>query len=496
MRERLKNKPAEEMIKYVFSPCIEGDLEKSFYALMDINFAHVLMLLKQKIVSYEDAKLILSALTELKDKGPGVIVKNINSEDLYSNIEDYIVKKIGPDVGGQLHTARSRNDLFGTVTRINSRSFLLKACSQINSLRECILELSKENISTVMPGYTCMQPAEPITLGHYFVGHLSVFERDFLRLENAYKNLNQSPLGCAAMAATTFDIDRDFTSKLLGFDGSSKNSLDGIASRDYILEILSGLTIFTINLSRLCHDLYIWSTDEFSFIEVSDSVAMCSSIMPQKKNPVTFEHIKAKAAHLQGAFISASSCLKNIPFSQCRDSSVESVRYFWNSFFEVEASIYLLIKTLGSMKINSNRMLDRTRINFSTVSELSNSLVRESGLSNRLSHKIVANVVAYIIDNHKNIEEINSELIANVSKKILGEEIIITDEKIKLSLDPILNVKSRKVLGGPSPSEVTNQILRQEKIIEHDKSKILNLNKKIINSNDLLFKEVTSIFKN
>ena len=468
MRERLKIKPSEEVIKYLFSPCIESDLKNSFCPIIEINYAHIIMLSSQNIISINDTKVILNALRDIYKNGPNILRINHFSEDLYSNIEDHIIGKVGSDVGGQLHTARSRNDLFGTVTRINARKFLLKACSQINSLRLCILELSNKKINTVMPGYTCMQPAEPITLGHYFSAHLHSLERDFARLENAYERLNQSPLGCAAMAGTTFNINRELSAELLGFNGPTKSSLDGIVSRDYVLEILAGLSIFMINLSRLCHDLYIWSTDEFSFIEVSDSVAMCSSIMPQKKNPVTFEHIKAKAAHLQGAYISASSSLKNSPFSQCRDSSVESIKYFWDSFFEVEASIYLLIETLKTIKINDKRMLDKARFDFSTVSELSNTLVREVGLPNRSAHQIVANIVSHIIENGQTPIDINSELLAKISKKVLGRKISLSDEKINLALDPVLNVNSRTILGGPSPSEVRNQLNFQEIKINED----------------------------
>ncbi len=493
MRERLKKKPSETVIKYLFSPCINCDLERSFYPLIEINYVHVIMLLKQKIISLDDAKIILKTLKEIEKKGPKKLKIDHFSEDLYSNIEDYVIGKIGANVGGQLNTARSRNDLFGTVTRINSRKFLLKACSQINSLRLCILNLSKNNINTVMPGYTCMQPAEPITLGHYFSAHLHSLERDFSRLEKSYERLNQSPLGCAAMAGTTFNIDRELSSQLLGFSGPTKNSLDGIVSRDYVLEILSALGIFMINLSRLCHDLYIWSTDEFSFIEVSDSVAMCSSIMPQKKNPVTFEHIKAKAAHLQGAYVSASSSLKNSPFSQCRDSSVESIKYFWDSFSEVEASIYLLIETLETIKINGERMLDRARFDFSTVSELSNALVREAGLPNRSAHQVVANIVTHIIEHRQTPKDINSKLLAEMSKKILGREIILSDEKINSALDPLLNVNSRNVLGAPSPSEVGKQLKRQKIKIKEDIENILRHEDLLKEARSRLYNEVDSL---
>jgi argininosuccinate lyase len=340
-----------------------------------------------------------------------------------------------------------------------------------------------------------MQPAEPITLGYYLAAHLHALERDFSRLENCYERLNQSPLGSGAMAATTFDIDRELTAELLGFNGPTGNSLDGIASRDYVLEILSALSIFMIHLSRLSHDLYIWSTEEFSLIEVNGSVAMCSSIMPQKKNPVTFEHIKSKAAHLQAAYISASSCLKNTPYTQCRDSSMECLRYFWDSFFEVEASIYLLITTLKTIKINEKHALDRTFVDFSTVTELSNTLVKEVGLSNSLAHNIVANIVIHIIEQGQNPTNINSKLLTEISSKLTKKNISLSDEKIQLALDPVLNINSRKVTGSPCPSEVEIQLKRMEQKIKGDDKKISNYQNRLLQSKTNLHNRIKSLLK-
>ena len=496
MRERLKERPSDEIVEYIFGPCIKSDLEKSFYPLLEINYAHLVMLKQQDIITAEITVAILQVLNEMEEKGPSILNIDRNSEDLYSNMEAYIVKKIGADEGGRLHTARSRNDLFGTVTRMNSRSSVLKTCSQINDLRMHILELSNKHIRLIMPGYTCMQPAEPITLGYYLAAHLHALDRDFARLENCYERLNQSPLGSGAMAATTFDIDRELTAELLGFSGPTDNALDGIASRDYVLEILSALSIFMIHLSRLGHDLYIWSTQEFSLIEVNGSVAMCSSIMPQKKNPVTFEHIKSKAAHIQGAYISASSCLKNTPYTQCRDSSMESTKYFWDAFFEVEASISLLMATLKTIRINGKLALERTFLDFSTVTELSNTLVKEAGLSNSLAHSIVANAVTHIIDEGQNPANIDSKLLTEISLKITGRDIRLSDEKIQLALDPVLNVNSKNVTGGPCPSEVSLQLKKIEKKIKDDVKKILNHDNRLRECKTNLHNRIDSLLKN
>jgi len=468
MRERLKELPSENMIKYVFGPSIQSDLEKSFFPLMEINKAHLLMLIEQNIITLEDGKEIAKAMNELEGMGHENLTINYYSEDLYSDIEAFIIEKVGAKIGGQLHTGRSRNDLFGTVTRLNARTKLLKSCQQIIDLRKTLLNLAKTNIDTIMPGYTCMQQAEPITFAYYISAHLNAFERDFERLEKVFDKINISPLGAGALAGTTFNIDRSLTANLLGFSNTAKNSLDAIASRDYVLEVLSALSIFTVNLSRFNQDLYIWATEEFSYIEVSGSVAMSSSIMPQKKNPVTFEHIKSKAAHLQGIFISATSSLKNTPYSQVRDSSVESIKYFWDAFNEIEIAIHLMIDTLETMKINKNIMFEKAKNGFSSVSELASTLVHESDLSYRLAHKVMAEVVSVTLNKNETPKYITSDLIADVSENILGRRIVLTDDMIDKALDPVLNINSREGSGGPAISDVTKQLDNLERNIKND----------------------------
>src|SRR5699024_866386 len=297
MRERLKMNLSNKVIRYLFAPSIKSELDRSFTNMMQVNKAHLSMLTTEKIISKETGDRINEALIEIENIDKENFEINYNLEDLYINIEEKIIQKVGIETGGQLHTGRSRNDLNATVTRMNTRNSIINICSLLLNLRRNLYSLAKDNEEVLITGYTHMQPAEPITLGHYFSSILFALERDFSRLIHSFKSTNLSPLGSGAMASTSYKINRDYTAELLGFDENLKNSLDGIASRDYMIETISSINILMSSLSRFSYDLYIWSTYEYGLIEVSDSVAVTSSIMPQKKNPITLEHIKGKASH-------------------------------------------------------------------------------------------------------------------------------------------------------------------------------------------------------
>ena len=299
-RGKIAKNPAKEVVQYLIGPAIAQDLDRSYQTILDINKAHILMLAEEGIIKTEVARSILDCtqkIASMQDNPQFEI--NPNVEDLYFNFERYLLEQTGAEIGGQQHTARSRNDLFACEQRMDIRRYYLNISSLFNELRQTLIEKARENTDTVMSGYTHMQPSEPVTFGHYLSGVLNALERDFERLQNAWKSLNICPLGGGSMGSTTFMINRQRTASLLGFDEPMQNSIDCTASRDYCLEIISAMAIASCTLSRLAYDLYIWSTPEFGYIEVDDSCAVCSSIMPQKKNPMTLEHIKGKAAHLE-----------------------------------------------------------------------------------------------------------------------------------------------------------------------------------------------------
>lgn len=469
MRERLKSDLSEKVVEYLFDPTISAEKDRSFENMMDVNKAHLTMLECEGIVDTKTSNTIMEALDEILKKGKSNLKINPKLEDLYFIIEEELISKVGVEIGGQLHTGRSRNDLYATLTRMNCRESILKISGLVLEVRHVLLKIAKDHSHTIISGYTHMQPAEPITLGHYFSAILHGLERDFLRLCQALQGMNSSPLGAGAMAGTTFPINRETTAEMLGFSTVMGNSLDGIASRDYILESLSAMNILMNTINRFTHDLYIWSTDEYGIVEVGDSVAASSSIMPQKKNPITLEHIKAKSSHVLGAIVSATGCMSNISYGHSRDLA-ESTTYFWEAIKEVESTLELLIDTVQTLLFKEEKMLNRAESNFSTVTELANTVVREENISFREAHQIVGRLVSEMLERNVTVSDLDSTLIEEAAYHVIGKKITISDENIENALNPISNVSAKVVVGGPAPSEVINQFEKLSVKLDKDKS--------------------------
>ena len=458
-RGKIKKAPAPEVVKYLIRPAIEGDLARSYNTILDINKAHILMLAKTGIIRQDVAKKLLAATAQIEsEKDHPTFEINPDVEDLYFNLERYLIKLTGLEVGGQQHTARSRNDLFAAEIRFDTRKVYLKLAQMFIDLRRAYLDLARKNLDTVMSGYTHMQPSEPITFAHYLSGVLSAFGRDYGRYAHAWESLNLCPLGGGSMGSTSFPIDRDYTAKLLGFDAPLQNSLDCVASRDYILEIVTTLAQAANTMSRTALDLYNWSTPEYGYIEVDDSCAVCSSIMPQKKNAFTLEHVKAKAAHMEGFAISVYNTMKNVIFSHGRDTSVETPRYFYTALSEMEADFALLTVTVKTLSVRKERMLENARRNFCTVTELANYLVRHDGISFREAHGIIAAVVGKMNDAGLTSADIGRAAVNEATQSLFGFETKLTDELIAEALDPRRVAEDKKITGGTSSAEVTRQL--------------------------------------
>lgn len=472
-RGKISKPPAPELVEYLFRPAIETDLQRSYQTIVDINRAHVIMLEEEGIIKKEVASKILKVtqeISQMQSKPKFEITPDV--EDLYFNMERYLIKKTGIDVGGQQHTGRSRNDMIATLARIDSRTYYFKLCVLLNELRNSLLAFAETNTKTVFSGYTHLQPSEPITMAHYCSAILNALERDYTRISNAFYSLNICPLGGCAMASTSFPINRETTAALLGFNKPVPNSIDCVASRDYVIEIISGFSIMANNLSRLAQDLYIWSTPEFNYVEVDDSVAACSSIMPQKKNPITLEHIKSKAAHLEAFYISVFSALKNTPYTHARDISCESIKYYWSALQEVEAILKLSIVTVKTLKVKKEEMLKKAQENFCSVTELANYFVRYDGISFRAAHEIVANIVNYMIVNNKRSDEIDKEIINKSYEKLFQKQTNLTNEQIMNALNPLLNVSGKKTEGGSNPAEVKQQLAQIKKQLKRDEKSL------------------------
>ncbi len=468
-RGRIRKPIAPEVVQYINDPVAKSDYETSYFTYLKINRAHVLMLAAQGIISADTCKKILAATREI-EKNPIApdFSKDSGIEDLYTTLERRLIKMVGLEVGGQQHTARSRNDLGATVLRMDTRDYYLKICDLFNCLRRTLLDVAKSNVDAVFSGYTHMQPSEPVTFGHYLSAVLTGLERDYHRFAAVWDSLNICPLGGCSMGSTSFPIDRDKTAALLGFDRPMPNSIDTVAARDFALEIATTLAMTADTLSRLAFDLYIWSTPEYGYIEVDDSCAVCSSIMPQKKNAFTLEHIKAKAGHMQGYAMAMYSCMKNILYSHSKDTSVEATKHLRMAMQEMEADFVLTELTLRTLTVNREAMLDHARRNFCTVTELANYIVRTDGVSFREAHEIIAAVVGNMLDRKLTCADINAAAINEVAVKEFGFETKLTDALINEALDPKRIAEAKKCIGGTARAEVERQIKALEEQLSVD----------------------------
>lgn len=470
-RGKMKKAPAKELVDYLIRPAIATDLERSYQTLLDINKAHVLMLAKQGIIEKDVAKQILQVTQDIAGMQAHPEFEIIpDVEDLYFNFERYLIKRTSLEIGGQQHTARSRNDMFATEIRYDTRRYFLALCEHFNNLRRSFLKIARENTDAVMSGYTHLQPSEPITLAHYCSAILNAMARDYERMTHVWKTVNQCPLGGGSMGSTTFDIDRHYTAKLLGFDKPLENSLDCVAGRDFTLELAAAMSTAGLTFSRIAMDLTLWATPEYGYIELDDSVSGCSSIMPQKKNPIALEHVRAKSGHLEAFYVSLCTGMKNVPYMHCRDISTESVRYFWTAMTEFLQDADLLNASLREMKVHKEHMVESARRNFCTVTELANYLVRIDKISFREAHEIVADVVGYLNEKHLMADQITLEELNMFCQKLFNFTSKLTAEDLKAALDPVKNAQSKTCWGGTAEAEVSRQLDVIEAQIEKDEA--------------------------
>lgn len=446
-RGRLGNTVKEEVMRYTTSLSFDREIFESDI-LCDI--AHTKMLIEQKIISEEDGNKIIKELIKIYNEGMENLNLDPSLDDIHMVIENELIKRLGEEVAGRMHTGRSRNDEVATDLRLSLREKVLEIINKLISLQRVLLNLSMEHKDTIMVGYTHLQHAQPVTFGHHILSYVSAIERDIQRFIDGYSRINLSPLGCGALATTGFNIDRIKTMKLLGFDGLIENSMDGVSSRDFIVETMSNISILGTNLSKICEELILFSTYEFGTIEIDNTYSSTSSIMPQKKNPDVAEICRAKLSTLNGNLISVLTILKSLPNTYNRDLQ-EVSPHLWNSVYTIMDSLDMIIGMMETIKVNKDRMRELSEKNYSTATELADTLVRECGIPFRSAHGIVGEVVRLSIERKVPMEDIIYEVLSKYN-------LSIDKEKIDIALNPYENVKLRKVIGGPSPEEVEKRI--------------------------------------
>lgn len=473
MRERLSADYGQEIIDYLVKPRLTGNLDASYDAMMKINQAHVVMLAEQGIIQPEAARSLLLCLADMISAGPSCLTLDPAKEDLYFNMEAEVIGRIGADIGGQMHTGRSRNDLYATVQRMLARGHWLRLARMANALRQRLLETAARHLDTIMTGYTHLQPAQPITLAHYLSGVADALSRDTRRLLAAWETLNLSSLGAGALATTGFPIDRERTADLLGFDAVLENSLDAVASRDYVTEITFALTGIGITISRLNQDLHLWYSHEFGFIDINDDIAGTSSIMPQKKNPMPIEHLKAKSGHILGSLMASLAVLKGTGFMHCREVNGEMMQPLGDAAREAEAMLRLADAVLRGLQVDAARMLATAGGNFSTVTDLADAMVRKHGFSFRVAHQVIGALVREAVEaGIRGANGIDCAMVERVVERVAGRRLNMTQAELAECLDPRQNVQRRSVTGGPAPVAVARMLARAEQALAADDVRI------------------------
>lgn len=418
--------------------------------------AHVKMLAKCNIILEDEAKLIIDALYQiLEDFKSGKIKYEISDEDVHMLIEKELIKRIG-EVGKKVHTARSRNDQVVLDERLFCREKNLHLQELIKMLINTIVNLAEENIDVIMPGFTHLQKAQPILFSHYILAYAQMLKRDLLRLRQNYSIINISPLGSAALAGTTFDIDRFFVANELGFESVTENSIDTVSERDFVLDMLFSLAMIQMHLSRLAEDFIIFNTDEFKFIELDDSFCSGSSIMPQKKNPDALELIRGKTGRVYANLIGLLTVLKGLPLSYNKDLQ-EDKEFLFDSIETVEMSLVIINEILKTLKVNKENMAISCKSGFINATDLADYLVTK-GVAFRDAHFIVGNIVKYCIESSKTLEDLSLEEYKRFCEKI--REDVYQYIKIETC------VNRRKSYGGTSLESVKRQIDNLKKFLK------------------------------
>ncbi len=448
----------------VLADCFEDAKNYFLQPYIDVDYAHAVMLAEQEIITESELKELLEALRGLDLDSIKRAEYDGSFEDLFFYLQREIAKNCDADTAGKLHTARSRNDIDVTIYRLYLRKATLKFLRSAMDLRQNFLNLVSEHHETLIPAYTHTQPAQPSTLAHYLIGMAENLGRDIKRLQRAFDNMNLCPLGSGAITTTGFPINRQRVAELLGFYAPTVNSYASIASVDYFTETLGATTALLINIGKFAQEFLLMATMEFNVIRLPDGYVQGSSIMPQKRNPVALEHIRAIGSKALGQCLGVFTSIHNTPFGDINDVEDDLQPLIYSAIRDANRAVALFAGTIQSAEFNLETLRRRAGENFITVTELADTIVRREGLSFSVAHKIVGNSVHAAIENES---EITHEIMQNAAREVLGRELGLTAEDLQKTLSPENFVNIRNIYGGTAPEE-TRRALSVER--EHEKT--------------------------
>jgi argininosuccinate lyase len=402
--------------------------------------AHAKMLGKQGIIPKEDADLIVKTLDEIfADIENGKVDFTIDAEDIHMNIETILISRIG-DVGKRLHTGRSRNDQVALDARLYLRDEGKNLAQMLEDLLAVILKLAEENLDTIMPGYTHLQKAQPITFAHHIMAYYEMFSRDLSRLSDWRRRMNVMPLGSGALAGTTYSLDRKFVANELEFDDITKNSIDGVSDRDFVCELAFVMSMIMVHLSRFSEEIILWSSNEFSFVDLDDAYSTGSSIMPQKKNPDVAELARGKAGRVFGDLMGLLTMMKGLPLAYNKDMQEDKEQIF-DAIDTVKMCLPVFSGMISTMKLKKENMLQGAKGGFTNATDVADYLVKK-GLPFRDAHAVVGKMVAYCLDKNTVIDALTMDEFKDFS------DIFEDDVYDAISLETCVNM--RKIIGGPA----------------------------------------------
>ncbi len=436
---------------YNFNASISFD--QKFY-VQDItgSMAHVKMLAKQGILTEEEKEQILDGLEGiLTDVQFGKLQITSEYEDIHSFVEATLIERIG-EAGEKLHTGRSRNDQVALDMKLYTRDEIEAMDELLYELLDALLHIMEENLDTYMPGFTHLQKAQPVTLAHHVGAYFEMFKRDRLRLKDIHKRMNLCPLGSGALAGTTYPLDREYTAKLLGFDGPTLNSMDSVSDRDYLIELLSAMSTIMMHLSRFSEEIIIWNSNEYQFVEIDDAYSTGSSIMPQKKNPDIAELVRGKTGRVYGALMSLLTTMKGIPLAYNKDMQ-EDKEFVFDAIDTVKGCLALFTGMLNTMKFKKENMAASAMNGFTNATDAADYLVNH-GVAFRDAHGIIGSLVLYCIEQDKAIEELSLEELKKISP-VFEEDIYDA-----VSLETCVN--KRVTIGAPG-KEAMEQVIAIER---------------------------------
>lgn len=444
-----------DQLVYNFNASITFD-QKFYKEDISGSIAHVTMLAKQGILTNEEKAAIIDGLKGiLEDVESGKLEISAKYEDIHSFVEANLIERIG-EAGKKLHTGRSRNDQVALDMKLYTRTEIAELEKLVRELLKVLLKIMEENTVTYMPGFTHLQKAQPITLAHHMGAYFEMFKRDQARLYDIYNRMNFCPLGSGALAGTTYPLDRAYTAELLGFAGPTLNSMDSVADRDYVIELLSALSTIMMHLSRFCEEIIIWNSNEYQFVEMDDTYSTGSSIMPQKKNPDIAELVRGKTGRVYGALMSLLTTMKGIPLAYNKDMQ-EDKELTFDAIDTVKGCLALFTGMISTMKFNQKEMADSAKNGFTNATDAADYLVNH-GMPFRDAHSVIGRLVLYCIEQKKAIEDLSIDEFKTIST--------VFEEDIYEAISMETCVNKRMTIGAPGKEAMEQVIALHKKYLD------------------------------